>query len=185
MATGPARLGLQPQLEELRAQFAANTQRAAAIAGGMAAAKLAQRPRDGGWSIAECIAHLTIMTREWLRLYAETFATAPAGTGPYRKDLVGRLLAWSMEPPYRLKSQTLPSFEPQAADPAHVHEEFAASQELLFALLEKANGLALDKVKLRSVFNERIHYNLFSMFHILAAHQRRHLWQAEQVMKQL
>jgi len=37
----------------------------------------------------------------------------------------------------------------------------------------------------QSSFNPRIHYNLLSFFAILAAHQRRHLWQAERVRQQI
>ena len=47
--------------------------------------------------------------------------------------------------------------------------------------LPAANGLALEKIRVVSAFDSRVKYNLFATFAILAAHQRRHLWQAERV----
>ena len=32
-----------------------------------------------------------------------------------------------------------------------------------------------------SPFNSKLHYNLYSAFRIITAHQRRHLWQAQNV----
>ena len=40
-----------------------------------------------------------------------------------------------------------------------------------------------DKVKLVSPFNARLKYNALAAFRILAAHQRRHLWQAERALE--
>lgn len=44
-----------------------------------------------------------------------------------------------------------------------------------------AVSLPLDRIKIASPFDRRFKYNLFSFFHILLAHERRHLWQAERV----
>lgn len=57
--------------------------------------------------------------------------------------------------------------------------EFDASQDDLTALLGRAAGVALDRVKIVSPFDGRVRYNAWSALRILAAHQRRHLWLAE------
>jgi hypothetical protein len=54
-----------------------------------------------------------------------------------------------------------------------------AAQEVLMESLHAADGVALDRATIISPFNRRLRYNLLSMFAILAAHERRHLWQAE------
>ena len=41
------------------------------------------------------------------------------------------------------------------------------------------------RMKIVSPFDKRVRYNLVSAFHILAAHERRHLWQAEQAVAEL
>ena len=47
--------------------------------------------------------------------------------------------------------------------------------------LEAADGVALDEVRVRSPFVPLIRMDLGTAFTVIAAHQRRHLWQAEQV----
>ena len=63
--------------------------------------------------------------------------------------------------------------------------EFASLQSKLSELLNAARGLDLGKVKIISPFDKRVKYNVFSAFRILVAHQRRHLWQAEQAVAAL
>jgi hypothetical protein len=62
-----------------------------------------------------------------------------------------------------------------------VLERFDYLQLELRARVEGAAGLSIDRIGLRSPFDERVTYNLYAAFCILNAHQRRHLWQAEQV----
>ncbi|HUQ50498.1 MAG TPA: DinB family protein [Terriglobales bacterium] len=178
---------LSPQLAEIGRQFLDNTERAKRLTAGMSDAGLIQRQSSSGWSVAECIAHLTLTTREYLSLADSAFKDAPRAPGPYRADWMGRLLCWSQEPPYKhMKSKTLPAFVPGAIeDPLSVVPSFIESQKLLLARLDEAEGIALDRVKVVSSFNKKIKYNLLSFFQLLAAHQRRHLWQAEQVKSQL
>ena len=54
-----------------------------------------------------------------------------------------------------------------------------ARQVRVVALLQQAQGRRLDQVKVVSPFDSRISYNLFAAFRLFAAHERRHLWQAE------
>jgi hypothetical protein len=176
---------LLPQLAELRSQLEANSVRAQTLVSDLNPATLLQRPPSNGWSIGECIEHLTITTRSYLLLADQTLASAPRGNGPYKKDWMGAFLAWYLDPPYRRKDKTLPAYEPAALEAARVLPDFLEAQRQLVGKLEQANGVALDKVKVRSPFNEKITYNMYSFFCILAAHQRRHLWQAEQVKKTL
>jgi hypothetical protein len=181
----PDRLDLTPQLGEIKHQLANCSQRAQHVLYGLSPEQIKQRPANGGWSIAECLAHLTLTTAEYLKLADKAFADAPRGHGNFKRDLVGRILAWTLEPPYRMKTKTLATYVPGADHLADPLGTFLASQQQLIETLYRANGIALDRLKVQSSFNPRIHYNLLSFFSILAAHQRRHLWQAEQVRKQI
>jgi hypothetical protein len=174
---------LHPQLADIKHQLANCSQRAQSVTFGLSPEQLRQRPASGGWSIAECLAHLTLTTGEYLKLADNAFAGAPHGTGNFKRDLVGRILAWTLEPPYRMKTKTLPAYVPGADHLADPLAAFLESQQQLIDTLYRANGIALDRVRVQSSFNPRIDYNLLSFFSILASHQRRHLWQAEQVRK--
>jgi hypothetical protein len=176
---------LHPQLAEVRHDLNNCTQRAQNLAYGLTPEQFKQRARHGGWSIAECLVHLALTSAEYIKLAEPTFADAPRGHGRFKRDLVGRILAWSLEPPYRMKTKTLTAYIPAPGQLDDALAMFVRSQHDLIATLERANGVALDKVLVRSSFNPRIQYNLLSFFSILTAHQRRHLWQAEQVRKQL
>jgi hypothetical protein len=174
---------LNPQLAQIQHQLANCSQRAQHVCYGLSHEQLTKRPALGGWSIAECIAHLTLTTAEYLKVAERAFESAPQGKGPYKQDLVGRILAWTLEPPYRMKAKTLPAYVPGEANLQNALADFVESQKALIETLPRANVIALDRVKVQSSFNPRIHYNLLSFYSILAAHQRRHLWQAEQVRK--
>lgn len=141
-----------------------------------------RRPAPERWSAGEHVVHLTLTTRAFLPLLEEAVNHAPAGQGPYRRDLVGWMLGRLTEPPVRLRVKTMAAFVPSADVPRETAlRDFDASQDELAALLRKAAGRALDRVKVASPFDARVRYNVWSTLRILPAHQRRHLWLAEKI----
>lgn len=100
-------------------------------------------------------------------------------------DLIGRVLAWFLEPPIRKKVKTAAPFVPRSTRAkAEAFGEFASLQEKLLDLLREAREADL-RTKIVSPFDRRVRYNLYSAFRIVAAHERRHLWQAEQAVAEL
>jgi len=174
---------LSPQLHSIRQQLDENSERAKQLCSGLSDERLVQRPAAGGWSVAECVEHLTLTTKEYLQLADAAFVNAPRSQGPFGQDWMGKVLAWTLEPPYKMKVATLPAFVPVNLNGKSVLPSFLDSQQELQRKLSQSEGLALDNIKVQSSFNEKVRYNLLSFFVILATHQRRHLWQAEQVKK--
>lgn len=179
---------LSPQLETLAAELDLATEKVTALVKGLPEEQLKQRVDPNSWSVAECIFHLNLTSKEYLPLLDEALESArQAETSQKTKlkmDLMGRMLKWALEPPARLKTKTTNQFQPQHVEPiGELLTTFTSLQEQLKARIEKASNLAIDKVKITSPFNNRLKYNLFSAFQILVAHERRHLWQAEQVRK--
>jgi len=177
---------LSPQMEQIRREVEEASQRARALVHGLNQDQLRRRPAPGRWSVAECISHLSKSAEINLPQIDAALSEARQrnlrGDGPYQLDFVGALLKWSLEPPYHMKVKTTAPFEPAADEPvAQVLPRFLASQSELLARVDRAQGLALDQVKITSGFNSRVRYNAFAAFHIMLAHARRHLWQAEQV----
>lgn len=173
------------QLAELRRQFESCSGDAQELTASVSKAELMQPSAKGGWSIAECVEHLTATNRLYLSIMEATLPEAPAGEGPYKMDFRGRMLKWMIEPPYRMGVKTMPGLEPKIQDAAQVLPDFLASQQQFFAALEPWNGRALDKVMVASPFDKKLRYNVYSMFNIIAAHQRRHLWQAHRIKDQI
>jgi hypothetical protein len=177
---------MHPQLEDLQRQFDSALARARSLEA-MDERAFTAPPPGGGWSVAQCLGHLSLTARALLpRLTAaveQGGRDAVRGTGPFSRGLVGAALAWSLEPPSRLRSRTPASFEPlPAAGRAEVLTEFAQAHEALLACLRQADGLDLNRLRIASPFAERLQYNLYAAFCIAAAHARRHLWQAERVV---
>jgi len=108
------------------------------------------------------------------------------GTGPFRRDFMGWMLCKFVEPPYKRKIDTPPKFDPPEVEPAErVLADWDRLQRELGKRIDAADGLALNKVKVASPFNEKLKYNLLSALMVIPAHQRRHIWQAEQTLKSM
>lgn len=177
-----------PQLAMLGRQFDAVTARARALVTALSADGLMRRPAADRWSPAECLTHLTLTVHVFEPLLDQTIDSARAhglrGVGPYRMDLLGRLMRWLMEPPSRMRTATYVTVAPvEVGPPAGVLPSFVAAQDVMLECLRAADGVALDRATIISPFNRRLRYNLLSTFAILAAHERRHLWQAEHAVK--
>jgi len=177
---------MSPQLERVVVEMDLATEKASVLVNRLTDGQFKERVDPNSWSVAECIVHLNLTSKEYLPLLDEALERAvlegTTGKPNLKMDVMGRMLKWSLEPPPRLKLKTTNQFQPQDIEPiGDILTTFANLQEQLKARIQKAANLAIDKVKITSPFNHRVKYNLFSAFQILVAHERRHLWQAEQV----
>jgi hypothetical protein len=106
--------------------------------------------------------------------------------GKPKMDLLGRVLRWFLEPPIRSRVKTSAPFVPRAVRAkAEAFGEFANLQAKLSEVLQSAKDVDLGATKIVSPFDKRVKYNVYSAFRIVVAHQRRHLWQAEQAVAAL
>ena len=175
------------QLDALRRQLDACDARAERLAAACTAVQWQARPAEGGWSPSECVQHLVLSVDAMLPRVEGALADGRArqltGTGPFGAGLLGRLLIWGLEPPYRLKSKTKPAFVPTTTrTPAEDVATLRQAHDRVRAALADAAGLALDRLSIASPFVERARYNAYAALAILPVHARRHLWQAEQTV---
>ncbi len=145
--------------------------------------EFSEAPSPGAWSAADNLVHLTLASQALIPRMSKTLAKL--GEAGQRSDLrcrpdwIGRLYAWVLEPPVRFKARAPRPFVPPAATPAGAAlPAFLATQERVLALLGQSVGLDLAARKVPSPVSRYVRYNVCSVFHVLAAHQRRHLWQA-------
>ena len=104
------------------------------------------------------------------------------GFGPFGMGFLARALLWFVDPssnvPVKVKTQK--AFEPVGSK--SVEEElarFVELQERLAKAVVAFDGLAIDKLKVSSPFEARLKYPVVGAIAIIAAHQRRHILQAE------
>jgi hypothetical protein len=176
------------QIDSLLQQLRENSRHAELMFDSHTTGQLQHHPGPGRWSAAECIAHLNLSNRAYLPLLDSAIeqlrGKKVSGSGPFHLNWNARLLKYWLEPPSRLRLPTGPPFQPIAVkDLAAALGEFQATGKVLEEKLNSARGLALDRVKLVSPFAKNLKYNAYSAFVLITAHNRRHLWQAEQALR--
>ena len=174
-------------LDELEAQFALISGRFQTLVASAGAEACARPPAPGSWSAAECLHHLSLSADAYFPVWQQIIATAgprkTAMNAPYKVDFWGRFLSWILEPPARIRSKTPAPFQPiDCGKVDEVLNGFLDRQERIVAALRRCRGRAIDEVKMASPVDSRIRYSIWSSFVVNAAHQRRHLWQAEQAV---
>jgi hypothetical protein len=183
---GAGQISIQ-QLASLLDQIQKVTRDAEKLVLGHTKVDLSARREPGSWSAAECFDHLAQTTGAFLPGIADAVASAPnlATNRALRTGTLAQLFVRNLEPPYRFRLKVLAQLAPRRQDFAAAWDSFMESQTQLSATIRSAAGLAIDKVKVKSPVYARISYNVYGAFRILAAHERRHLWQAEQILRSL
>jgi hypothetical protein len=162
------------------------------LAPGVDEAAWSRRPSPPGWSVGHCVAHINLTAVEFLpRLERAVAAGRPptnAGTGRFKLGALGWLFVKLLEPPVRFRVRTPAALDPAEPPPlASALAEFDRHHDALDRLIVGAGGLPLDRLKVISPFDprQRMRYSVYLALRIIPAHERRHLWQAEQVLKSL
>lgn len=177
-------------LQTVEDELNATTERARTLVDSTPGRFFTVRPSLTQWSAAECLAHLSITTEMFLPVLRKTLDEARnkhlTANGAPKMDLFGRIMRWFLEPPVRSRIKTTPAFVPKSVRAkSETLAEFVALQTKLLDMLHSATDLPIGRLKIKSPFDSRVRYNVYSAFLIVAAHQRRHLWQAEQAIDAL
>ena len=151
------------------------------LAAGLTGAQFNWRTQPGTWSIAECLGHLTVFGATCLepldRQIAEVKSRGLRADGPFYETWLGNWFIGVVEPPYRLRAKTfrnlIPPPEQQLADalPAFLHLQEQVQERVL-----AADGFDVGAVTAR--IPSKLSLTLGQWYRFIAAHERRHLWQA-------
>jgi hypothetical protein len=179
---------MEPELEGYRAQFEAVLADAGSLVEGLTDGQMAWRPTPRRWSVAECLDHVNVTVTKYLPRIEAMIADARArhltGRGPFRHPFVGQWFIRMMEPPPRRKFRVPGVYAPRGERPvATLLPEFRRLRGELLARIREADGLDLAVVKTTSPAARFFTLTLGQCFGALAAHDRRHLWQARQVVR--
>lgn len=171
------------QAEALRDQLLAISNDARRLCEEFSTGELSEPPRPGAWSAADNLMHLTLASQAFVPRMRKTLGKlADAGlrtNGPSRADWVGRVYAWALEPPARFRASAPRPFVPPPGTVAgDALPAFLAGQDRVLALVEQSTGLDLASRKVPTPVSRYVRYNVYSAFCAVAAHERRHLWQA-------
>lgn len=187
----PARAGTTltstGQLDIVLSQVESVTRKARDLVAGRSQAELTIGLEPASWSVAQCLDHLAQTTNAFLPAIESSIVRAPRLTASraLKTGTLARLFIRNLEPPYRLRFKVLAPLVPRQHDFNFAWNAFEKSQAQLAKTIQSAIGLAVDQVKIESPVYARFSYNVYGALRMLAAHERRHLWQMEQILKAL
>jgi len=182
-AAQPVPFALAPVLDDLRLQFERFAAEADAFVTTLDDQQFHWRPRSDAWSIGECLEHLNVTARVVLPRIDDAIADAIGrgvrGDLPFVPSWLDRLALRTTEPPSRW-----PMWSPAALRPApwvpreRVMPQLREYQEQFIDRLRQANGIDLGRARVTSIASRWVRFSLGTGFALVAAHERRHLWQA-------
>ena len=147
--------------------------------------QLRWRPGPQRWSIAECLDHLNITLGFYLPKIDKTIQvgwrqrSTSQENGRYLQSEIEALRV--VEPPVTVRHEAARSLYPAiAVDPDCLVDDFHQTRDRYVDLVRRAFGLDLPRI----MIGEPLHPFLRTLggtLAFIAAHDRRHMWQAEQV----
>jgi hypothetical protein len=163
--------------------------RAQALVSGLTAEQLTKRPDPAKWGIAECIVHLNMTASDHLPLIAEAIQRARErklfGQGPFDLGILGPLLM-RITTDVKVPAPRKVAHPVPTGDASGLLSDFMRVQDEWARLIQQAEGLNLEKIKIRSPYYfGLLRTRLCANFSWLIAHQRRHLLQAENIKKHI
>ena len=187
MATGSASSPLPDEARKVLDELDVNERRARALVADLDAESLNWRPDDRSWSAAQCLDHLNKASQAYLDAMRPTIdevrRQGRKRRGPVRPGWFERWFVGNLEPPPKRKvpapKKIIPAFrgekEALLAEFHRLHQETAA-------LLRESADLDLG-VRFPNPFFPLLRFTLWTGFLVTPPHERRHLWQAEQLRK--
>ena len=183
---------MRPKLEYTTAEFVSELERqtvqAATVADGLSESAFNWQPNSGkSWSVAQCLDHLVIMNRMYVKTLQEAVADNEDQLEPRKNPIqpsgwLTRLFVKYEEPPPKIKLPAPKKIAPPSNLTGAVIEDFKAVQLRLVDFVREWGDADLGDLKVKDPLFP-IHLTADTELLIIAAHNRRHLWQAENVKK--
>lgn len=149
------------------------------------------QPDEGRrWSIALCLDHLTVANTvygERMRGAIEYARTAGwTRKGPAQPGFFGRKFAESLEPPVKRRTSAPGKIKPRPVTSRdEILRSYHQAHDDIRRMLADAAEIDVNRATFVNPFIGIVRVRVSTAFHVIAAHDRRHLWQAEQVEKEL
>lgn len=138
--------------------------------------------------MADCLNHLNVTVTKYLpridTMIAAGRAGGRTGRGPFQHPFVGNWFIRMLEPPPRRRLRVPGVFAPLPGVPAaSLLPEFERLRGVLLERIRESDGLDLAALHTASPAARHFTVTLGQCFGALAAHDRRHLWQAGEVLR--
>ncbi len=173
---------------EFIAELDRQTGQARALAEGVGEPALNWQPRGGkGWSVLQCLDHLAIMNAKYVKALQDAVAHNEDQLEPRKVPIQpsGWFTRWFIgmeEPPPKIKLPAPKKLAPPSELTRAVVEEFCALQNQFADFVRQWGDADLGDLKVKDPLFP-LHLTADTHMLVVAIHNRRHLWQAENVKK--
>jgi hypothetical protein len=158
--------------------------RAESVAKGLSAAQLNWQPRQGAWSVGQCLEHLRIANE--VLLPAISIALAGRQSRTVDEISLGWFSRWFIRTyiapnPGGTRARAPRKIEPAKQVETSVLEAFLRSNQAVRELARRASDYDVNRIRYRNPFIPLLRFTVGTGLEIIAKHQGRHLLQAEDV----
>jgi hypothetical protein len=155
--------------------------------GDLSPAQINWRPSADGWSVGQCFEHL-IKTNELFYTDLDGIATGVRRNSFLESysplsGFFGSLLINSLKKDERKFKAPSRKIVPPSEIDVNIIEIFAGHQAELIGKIKGAENADWNKTKITSPFMKLVTYKLSDGFRVVVEHEKRHLRQAERVMR--
>jgi hypothetical protein len=144
-----------------------------------------QATKGASWSILQCVSHLALSNESYTGGIRSVLSPgSPRRKGPVRPSAPGAFFIRKLEPPASKRVKAPNKIVPQpvlAKD--GVLDAFARTHDQIRKVVDEGAELDLNGLKFRNPLLPVLRVRVGTGLLIMAAHERRHLWQAQQVRK--
>ena len=178
---------LPPDLAKILCELAQVEEHARRLIAELSAEQANWQPRDGCWSVVQCIDHLARINSIYVQALRDAVSRRNGKKSPGRQEIrPGRFSRWflrQMEPPAKRRMRAVSKTVPAShADPAETLERFVASHAGVSELIEQAAAINLNRIRFKNPLVPLMNFTVGTGLLIVAAHDRRHLWQARKTL---
>jgi hypothetical protein len=183
---------LPAPLEELLAQVDAVEREARSLVEALDEAQLNWQPEGGRrWSVGQCLDHLARINTFYIdTVMPAVHDAARSGAGSFNglhPTWLGRRFVASLEPPVarKLKVPLASLAPPSRVRRDGILNDLVTGHQPYRELVALSAGLDTDRVRVRNPFYNRVRMRLSTVLLVIPAHDRRHMWQARNVLTEL
>lgn len=176
-------------LDSIQAAFSSSEKQAIELLEGVSPAQANwQASKGSSWSICQCLDHLAKVNFVYSAALQEAASNAKGSykqpTSIVETGFFGRWFVQQMEPPVNIKLKTPGKAVPaQEGDPRELLQNFLKSHEPIIAVVGNAKSVDVNRLRFKNPFIGFIYFTIGTGLLVINAHDRRHLWQVEQIKK--
>jgi DinB superfamily len=146
------------------------------------------KPHEHSWSIGQCLEHLIVTNKLEFpaikKALTANYKNPFFGKIPLLPSIFGKVMIYFLKPESTRKFKAPKSFQPSKSEISkEIVQNFLEHQKEFIDLIKESENLNHYKTKILSPISDLIAYSLADAFLILVVHEKRHINQAERVLK--